>query len=167
MSNEWNCKNKGGPRECTYSKSMHQEYPRKCVYCGAPEYEKEPATDVGLISWDKPKKIMSTEAHNNYYSSDSGIAGTYISNMSKEDRLKWKGKKIIKSDNPRIEIRKEIGGANVLIIISKSNPNCTISTNGKITMSLKEMDELYDVVNEANELLIKETNGKEIYSGRN
>jgi len=117
---------------------------------------------MGLINWDKPKKVLSTEEHNNHYSSDSGIAGTYVSNMSKEDMVKWKGKKFIKTPNPRIELRKTFlhtTGANVLIIVSKSNPNYTISTNGKIMMSLKEMDEFYDVINEAYELLIKETNG--------
>jgi hypothetical protein len=116
---------------------------------------------MGLISWDKPKKVMSTEAHNSTYSSDSGIAGTYVSNMSREDMLKWKGKKFIKTPKPRIEVRKYFpqGGANVLIIVSKSNPNYTISTNGKIMMSLKDMGEFHDVINEAYELLIKETDG--------
>jgi len=117
---------------------------------------------MGIINWDKPKKAMPTEAHNNHFSSDSGIAGTYVPNMSREDMIKWKGKKFIKTPNPRIEIRKTFlytTGANVLIVVSESGPNITISTNGKIMMSIEEMNEFKQVVDEAYELLIKELNG--------
>ena len=63
---------------------------------------------MGLLSFDKPKKVRSAEEHNKMFSSDSGIAGTYVPNMSKEDQLKWKAKHI-KGDDERIEIRKEFG----------------------------------------------------------
>ena len=62
---------------------------------------------MGLLSFDKPKKIRSTEEHNKMFSSDSGISGTYVPNMSKEDQLKWKAKHI-KGDDERVEIRKEL-----------------------------------------------------------
>ena len=47
------------------------------------------------INWDKPKKARSTSAHNQMNSSDSGVAGTYVPNMSDEDRHSWKGKLVI------------------------------------------------------------------------
>lgn len=80
---------------------------------------------MGLLSFDKPKKLRSTEKHNAMYSSDCGVPGTFVPNMSKEDRLKWKAKHI-KGDDERIEIRKDLGGANVLIVVYKNpfHPPC-------------------------------------------
>ncbi|HPI82924.1 MAG TPA: hypothetical protein PK122_06885 [Candidatus Paceibacterota bacterium] len=74
---------------------------------------------MGLLSFDKPKKIHSTEEHNKMFPSDSGISGTYVPNMSKEDQLKWKAKHI-KGDDERVEIRKEFGGANLVVIVYKN-----------------------------------------------
>jgi len=118
---------------------------------------------MAIINWDKPKKILSTEEHNNYYSSDSGVAGTYVSNMSDEDKMKWKGKKFIKTDMPRIELRKTFmttGYAQVLVIVSMNEPRFTISTNGKIQMSYGEMEEFKAVIDEAYQILVNETNKK-------
>lgn len=61
---------------------------------------------MGLICWDKPKKIHSTEEHNDMYSSDSGVNGTYVPNMSAQDRAKWKGKVTHVTTSPQVEIRK-------------------------------------------------------------
>lgn len=134
-----------------------------------------------ILSFDKPKKIRSTEEHNKKYSSDSGIAGTYVPNMSKEDRLKWKAKHI-KGDDERIEIRKEFGGANALVVVYKNSfdppyPDFTyfdscrkeyddqteawhkrhneikFSTNGKIDASFKDFTELFQAITEAKMLL--------------
>jgi hypothetical protein len=77
---------------------------------------------MGLLSFDKPKKARSTEEHNKMFSSDCGVAGTYVPNMSKEDELKWKAKHI-KGDEERVEIRKEFGGANLVIIVYKNPYN--------------------------------------------
>ena len=74
---------------------------------------------MGLLSFDKPKKIRSTEEHNKMFPSDSGISGTYVPNMSKEDQLKWKAKHI-KGDDERVEIRKEFGGVNLVVIVYKN-----------------------------------------------
>lgn len=71
-----------------------------------------------ILDFEKPKKVRSTEEHNNLFSSDSGVAGTFVPNMSKEDELKWKAKHIGGNDE-RIEIRKTLGGAQVLIIVYK------------------------------------------------
>lgn len=71
-----------------------------------------------ILSFEKPKKVRSTEEHNNLFSSDSGVAGTFVPNMSKEDQKKWKAKHISGNDE-RIEIRKTLGGAQVLIVVYK------------------------------------------------
>ena len=71
-----------------------------------------------ILNFEKPKKVRSTEEHNNLFSSDCGVAGTFVPNMSKEDELKWKAKHI-GGDDERIEIRKTLGGAQVLIIVYK------------------------------------------------
>jgi hypothetical protein len=73
---------------------------------------------MSILSFDKPKKIRSTEKHNKKFSSDSGIAGTYVPNMSEDDKLKWKAKYII-GDDERIEIRKTINGVQLLIVVYK------------------------------------------------
>lgn len=123
---------------------------------------------MSLIDFNKPKKIRSTEEHNQMYSSDSGIAGTYVPNMSKADREKWKGNHI-KGTEERIEIRKTFHGVQLLIVVYKkisftdwhvnrdawrtNHNNVRISMNGKLDLTFDEYDELTEVVAEAKELL--------------
>lgn len=107
---------------------------------------------MGVIDWNKPEKLRSTVEHNNMYSSDSGVAGTYMPNMSEEDMLKWKGKKFLKTDNPRVEIRKTMG-SNVLITVTDKKPFVTISANGKIHMSEQIFNEFVEAINEARSIL--------------
>ena len=76
---------------------------------------------MGLIDFNKPKKKRSTAKHNEMYSSDAGIDGTYVPNMSLNDMYKWKGKHI-KGSNERIEIRKTFSGVQVLIVVYKEKP---------------------------------------------
>lgn len=71
-----------------------------------------------ILDFDKPKKVRSTEEHNNLFSSDSGVAGTFAPNMSKKDMNKWKAKHISGNDE-RIEIRKTLGGSQVLAVVYK------------------------------------------------
>lgn len=73
-----------------------------------------------ILDFEKPKKVRSTEEHNNLFSSDCGVAGTFVPNMSKEDQYKWKAKHI-GGDDERIEIRKTLGGSQVLIIVYKNS----------------------------------------------
>ncbi len=73
-----------------------------------------------ILDFDKPKKVRTTEDHNNLFSSDSGVAGTFVPNMSKEDMKKWKAKHI-GGDDERIEIRKTLGGSQVLIVVYKDS----------------------------------------------
>ena len=118
-----------------------------------------------LLSYDIPKKIRSTEKHNEEFSSDSGIAGTYVPNMSKNDKLKWKAKHITGNDE-RVEIRKTIDGVQLLIVVyKKDNPvkydyhdkdswnkrhrNIRISMNGKLDMTWDNLDDMNRAINEA------------------
>jgi len=73
---------------------------------------------MALLSWEKPKKVRSTKDHNAMHSADCSVPGTYAPNMSQDDKLKWKAKKIGGKD-PRIEVRKTTEG--VLV----SDGNCT------------------------------------------
>lgn len=123
---------------------------------------------MGLIDFNKPKKIRSTEEHNQMFSSDSGVAGTYVPNMSDADRKKWRGVHV-KGTDERIEIRRTIGGTQILIIVYKSirythwkvnqdewyknHNNVRMSMNGKLDMTFDEYDELTKVIAEAKEIL--------------
>jgi hypothetical protein len=71
-----------------------------------------------ILDFEKPKKIRSTEEHNEMHSSDSGVAGTFVPNMSEEDKNKWKGKHI-KGDDERVEIRKNLDSQLLVIVYKK------------------------------------------------
>jgi len=123
-----------------------------------------------LLSFEKPKKVKSTENHNETYQSDSGVAGTYVPNMSKADTLKWKAKHIQGADE-RIEIRKTLEGVQLLVVVyKKENPveyshgdvkawhkrhqNVRMSMNGKLDMTWENWWDLQEAVKEAFEILL-------------
>lgn len=123
-----------------------------------------------LLSFEKPKKANSTEKHNENYQSDSGVAGTYVQNMSVADILKWKAKHI-KGEDERIEIRKTIEGVQLLVVVyKKENPvewedgnlkewykrhqNVRMSMNGKLDMTWDNWWDLQEAVKEAFEILL-------------
>lgn len=121
-----------------------------------------------LIDFNIPKKIRSTEEHNKKYSSDSGVAGTYVPNMSVTDMNKWKGKHI-KGNDERIEVRKTINGTQLLIVIFKNqrftpwevnrdewrnnHKEIRLSMNGKAELTFSDFEELKEVVSEAKTIL--------------
>jgi hypothetical protein len=115
---------------------------------------------MSILSFEKPKKARSTTEHNDTYQSDTNIAGTYVPNMSEEDRLKWKAKHIAGSD-PRVEIRKTVVGrepnsqwghsAQILIIV---RPSLVImSANSRMIFDSETWKELSEAVAEAQEKL--------------
>jgi hypothetical protein len=125
---------------------------------------------MSLIDFDKPKKIRSTEEHNKMHSSDSGVPGTYVPNMSEEDTKKWRGNHIKgQRIDQRIEIRKTIGGTQLLIVVykekrftdwrvsqtewNKNHNNVRLSMNGKLDMTFDEYDEFVKVIEEAKTIL--------------
>jgi hypothetical protein len=123
-----------------------------------------------VLSFDKPKKIRSTEKHNEMFQSDSGIAGTYVPNMSKEDMDKWKAKHITGEDE-RVEIRKTIEGVQLVIIVykkarpakwdykkqdewNKRHQDVRISMNGKLDLKWDDFWDMQDAVKEALEIML-------------
>jgi hypothetical protein len=131
-----------------------------------------------LLSFDKPKKVRSTEDHNKTFASEAPAAGTYVPNMSSKDMRKWKAKKINGEDR-RIEIRKSIDGfdphiekerikrgwgggkqktncsAQILMIV---RPDCSVvmSANGRMAFGCKEWKELQEAYQEAIREFIKD-----------
>lgn len=101
-----------------------------------------------ILSFDKPKKLRSSNAHAEMYSSDTGIAGTYVPNMSETDKVKWKAKRI-KGSDPRVEIRKTLlnGYAQVLLVVRADS--ITMSANGKMIWTNPLWEDLNKAVMEA------------------
>ena len=122
-----------------------------------------------ILNFETPKKTRSTKNHKNTFSSDSGIDGTYVPNMSDEDKKKWKAKHI-KGDDERVEIRKSFDGVQLLVVVYK-NPNpvefngntdewhkrhndIKISMNGKLDLTWSDWGDMYEAINEALEILL-------------
>lgn len=107
-----------------------------------------------VLSFEKPKKTLSSAEHINTYQSDSGVPGTYVPNMSDEDKKKWKWK-VCGGSDPRVEIRKTFEGpgtyAQCLLVVRKGG--VVMSLNGKATMSDKDFSDLQTAVKEAKVLL--------------
>lgn len=96
-----------------------------------------------ILSFEKPPKERPQKEHEEMYSSDTGIPGTYAPNMSWEDQKKWKAKKIAN----RIEIRKSVSYAQVLIVVTLED--IKLSMNGKGIWTNQEWNELFEAVSEA------------------
>ena len=106
-----------------------------------------------LLTWDKPNKARTTEDHNREYQSDSGVDGTYVPNMSDEDKFRWKAKRIGGKDL-RIEIRKTTQGrsrgseaygsyAQTLLVV-RPDGTVTMSMNGKAEFDVFELRQAID-----------------------
>jgi hypothetical protein len=125
-----------------------------------------------ILDFDKPKKVLATEEHNKLYSSDSGVTGTYTSNMSSEDMMKWKAKQI-GGDDPRIEIRKTVEGIDPSLAKRFNHGHCSaqllvivrpdsviVSSNGRVVYSNKVWIEYQQAVTEAQKILVKTLSSK-------
>jgi hypothetical protein len=123
-----------------------------------------------VLCFDAPKKLRSAEKHNEMFQSDSGVAGTYVPNMSEADQNKWKAKHIMGEDE-RIEIRKTIEGVQLLVVVYKNkrpvewhynnqdewhkrHQNVKMSMNGKLDMGWDDWWDLTEAVHEAGEMLL-------------
>lgn len=109
---------------------------------------------MAILTFDKPKKVRSTEEHNNTYVSDTNVAGTYVPNMTDADNEKWKAKHIKGSDE-RVEIRKCFRNyqnySQVLIKVYKDGVK--MSMNGTTGMTNAEYEELLLAIQEAKTIL--------------
>lgn len=113
---------------------------------------------MGILYWDKVKKALPTAEHNARNSSDCGVPGTFVPNMSEKDRYRWKAT-VIRGKNPRVEIRKAVSGkspvdgsgtyAQILIVVFPYGEQ-VISMNGK---ALIDVADLADAVQEARAVL--------------
>ena len=114
-----------------------------------------------LLDFSKPEKVRSTEEHNEGTASDCGVPGTYVPNMSREDREKWKGKIIGKSGKRplQIEIRKN---SSVTVVGLKGYKykfydtdkfNIHVASSGPIQMTFKDWEEWRQCVEEAKKIL--------------
>lgn len=123
---------------------------------------------MGLINFNKPAKVRTTAEHNKRFMSDSGVDGTYVPNMSDEAMKTWRGKHI-KGEHERVEVRKTLGGVQLVVVVYKdikfthwsvsqsewykNHNNVRLSMNGKLDITFAEYDELVEVVKEAKEIL--------------
>lgn len=135
-----------------------------------------------ILDFNKPAKLRPTAEHNAMHTSDSGVAGTYVPNMSDEDAARWKAK-YIKGENERIEIRKSFHMAQIVIVVRKFAPtpmpklsaltapmkvyneqrtkwreaqnNIKISMNGSLWLSHTDWLEMRVAIEEAEEFLAK------------
>jgi len=113
---------------------------------------------MGILYWGKIKKARTTAEHNARNSSDCGVPGTFVPNMSDRDRYRWKAVKI-GGKVPRVEVRKTVAGkspldgsgtfAQILILVFADREQ--ISMNGK---ALLDAGELADAVVEARTALL-------------
>ncbi len=115
---------------------------------------------MGLLWMIKTKKARPTEEHNIACSSDCGVPGTYVPNMSREDRAKWKGKITgTRRGKPQIEIRKDsfvtIVGLNgyKYKYYDTTKFNIHVGASGPIVMTFEGWEEWRQVVEEAKEIL--------------
>lgn len=115
-----------------------------------------------VLSFDKPEKVLSTEEWKKI-SADGAPPGVYRPNMSKDDMIRWKAKRINRNtENERIEIQKtfywnngksypdhEGYSAQAKIVVQKKEPRILMSTNGKMAMSAVEVVEFQQAIQEA------------------
>ena len=104
-----------------------------------------------LLSFDKTKKVRSTEEHNKMHMSDSGVDGTYVPNMSKEDNERWKGK-LIKGDDERIDEHGRRADTIVQSMMEHSRPSDGALVSTRFTPVLNQaVDLAYNSMQERNE----------------
>lgn len=108
---------------------------------------------TSVLSWDEPKKSRPTEEHNETFVADGAPPGTYVPNMSEEDKEKWKAKQIGGKD-PRIEIHKTAKGkargsekqgpyAQVKLVV-RPDRSVRFSANGKAELDVLELIQSLD-----------------------
>lgn len=116
-----------------------------------------------ILMWDKPEKKMSKEEWSSIGASDAP-PGVYTSNMSDEDRFRWKAKLIrTRTGDPRVEIRKTTeghvrpgskwpeGGAQTVLVV-RPDGTVTFSSNAKASF---DFGELIQAVTEAVRYLVE------------
>lgn len=104
------------------------------------------------LSWEKPKKLRPFSEHAQEYQSDTGIPGTYVPNMSLEEKSRWKAK-YVGGDDPRVEVRVTIRGIQVVMVI-RSSSDVELSMNGKLKGDYLVFSDFKAAIEEANARLL-------------
>lgn len=102
-----------------------------------------------ILTFQKPKKLRSTEEHSARYASECFVPGTYVPNMSRADNQAWKGKLVGK----RVEIRKSVSGGGVQALVVVCADSVTFSANGRATFSIDQFEELTQAIEEAQKIV--------------
>jgi hypothetical protein len=117
-----------------------------------------------VLFWDKPRRIMTEERRRDTFSSDSGVPGTYVPNMSDTDVKRWKAKLVgHKAGHPQVEIRKD----QTVIVVSLGGGykykhyepdktkgiNLHIASSGPLQWTWKDLENLGLAIEEAKEVL--------------
>ena len=131
---------------------------------------------MSVLSWDKPEQLMSKKDWKSCVF-DGGPPGSYVPNMSDDDRKKWKAK-YIGGKYPRVEIRKTFTTRHhvqaVIVVSPTGKPlgkmtwvvqepdfgseiNIKMSMNGSAHMTFDEFDNLWAAINEARLVLEKKS----------
>lgn len=97
-----------------------------------------------ILCLETPKKISPTKEAASRYN-------THMPDMSREYRERWKAKHITHG-HARVEIRKSVGGVDILIVVQPDR-SVRISMNGPALMDEWTFLEFGDVVQEAYALL--------------
>jgi len=72
---------------------------------------------MGVLMWDKPKKVQSAKDWAEGYGFDGGPTGGFMPNMSDADTRRWKAKITgTKLGFPQVEIRKTAGAQMTIIV---------------------------------------------------
>lgn len=104
---------------------------------------------MGLLKWDKPKQVASAEEWNKEWSSSAEAPGTYVPNMSEEDRLSWKAELQGTRKPPvRVTVRKTTAnGVQMKMVVFENHID--LSMNGSARLSNSELTNLSLAVSEA------------------
>lgn len=105
---------------------------------------------MGILYWNKPKKVMSNEEWQSI-TADSAPPGVYTPNMSEEDSFHWKAKFVgsKKPDDEKcVEIRKTTdNGCQMLIKVWVDG--FTFSMNGSVWLENDQYVEMQAAIAEA------------------
>lgn len=120
-----------------------------------------------VLSFAKPERAVPVPEWKSNQA-DGAPPGTYVPNMSKEDKLKWKATLVgVKSGDHQIEIRSCKPWSNVLMVVNGTMPHSDhgnmrfsnrphevkISTNGPMHLSPEVWAEMSRAVEEAHGIL--------------
>lgn len=124
---------------------------------------------MGLLMWNKPKKVMSSEEYAESYGADGAPPGCYSGNMSAEDSYRWRAKLIKGKEGTRVEIRKTVTGDDPLpgrlygchaqLLIVVTSKVVRISQNGPAVYEGNVWYELAAAVAEARVAILEATKG--------